>query len=524
MKITKKIIYMYYIFVMLTIYPLISNNQQQYKSNKNLNFGYRLPQKAVSDMRDISHLTCASCGREMLKPEVMNKFMKSFMASSARALENSVLNRFKDSWAFNFVKELSKDDPQKTINDLLKSETAQKQLQNVDAHKKIMLGEFMSVADKITLKAPRVMQKLSKYYDHFCKEDKEILDLMEVYAAQYPKNTFAEIFQKPEVAQHHTELFQTYKKQAMEQKIDVFKRLKEFSKKLPAQDVKKLQVTNNEALKVLNNAYYKPHIKQACVEDIYNNFLKNCETKRIRKKIFDIIKDIPYESPAADEFIAMCAQNKISDKDIVSKFAQEMSATFEHVKAKSQKGEDTIENGIVLCKKCNTERSNIPYRIYLKIHPEMKKNIQKQINKIITFINHKKLLGYDNYPVDIKKTLLNETDNLIKIKIKRYLKYREQQVLKRLEFARASYGKDKETADNAIQKLNTIEAVMHNLLEEIKQLKKDKHRVNDVLTKAEQSCEHYKDVIEKNQLMFDEISKLIADDTLINQTVKPKKI
>ncbi len=509
---------------MLSIYPLISNTYQQYKNNKNINFGYRLPKNPVEDIRNITHLTCASCGGKMFKPEDMDKFIQSFSTSSARALESSFLSRFKDGWAFNFVKELSKNSPRKTIAELVKSETAQKLLQNTDPRKKIMLGEFMSVADKITLKAPRVMQKLGKYYDNFCKEDKEILDLMEIYATKYPKNTFAEIFQKPEVAQLHTELFQAYKKQAMEQKIDVFKRLREFSKKLPLQDIKKLQVTNNEALKVLNNEYYKPHVKKACIEDIYNNFLKTCQTKRIRKKIFDIIKDIPYETPAADEFIALCAQNKTTDRDIVSKFAQEMTATFEHVKAKSQKGEDTIENGIVLCKKCNTERSNIPYRIYLKIHPEMKKNIQKQMNRVITFINRKKLSGYDNYPVDIKQTLLRETDNLIKIKIKKYLKYREQMALKRLEHARTSYEKDKETADNAIQKLNTIEAIMHNLLEEIKQLKKDKHRTDDILTKAEQSCEHYKDVMQKNQLLLDEINKLIAEDTLINQTVKPKKI
>ena len=509
---------------MLSIYPLISNTHQQLKNNQNINFGYRLPKTPVENIRDIAHLTCACCGGKMFTPETTDKFIKSFSASSARVLENSFLSRFKNGWAFKFVKELSKDNPRKTVDELVKGETAQKYLQNADPRQKIMLGEFMSVADKITLKAPRVMQKLDKYYDYFCKEDKEILDLMEIYAAKYPKNTFAEIFQKPEVSQHHTELFQAYKKQAMEQKIDVFKRLREFSKKLPLQDVKKLQITNNEALKVLNNEYYKPHVKKACVEDIYNNFLKTCQTKRIRKKIFDIIKDIPYETPAADEFIALCAQNKTTDRDIVSKFAQEMTATFEHVKPKSQNGEDTIENGIVLCKKCNTERSNIPYRIYLKIHPEMKKNIQKQMNRVITFINRKKISGYDNYPVDIKQTLLRETDNLIKIKIKKYLKYREQQALKRLEHARAAYEKDKETADNAIQKLNTIEAVLHNLLEEIKQLKKDKHRVSEALTKAEQSCEQYKNIMQKNQLMLDEVNRLISEDTIINQTVKPKKI
>ncbi len=509
---------------MLTIYPLISSNYLQYRNNKNFNFGYRLPNKAVGDIRDIPHLTCASCGKEVFIPEAMTKFLKSFTASSARALESSFLKDFKNGWAFGFMQEFSKKNPKKSLSELMMSEEAQKKLQELDAKKKLLLGEFMSVADKITVKAPRVIQKLSQFYENFSKENKEILDIMEIYAAKYPKNTFAEIFQKPEVAQHHTQLYEIYKKQALEQKIAVFKRLKEFSAKLPTEDVKKLQVTNNEALKILNNEYYKPHIKKACVDEVYNNFLKNCRTKRIRKKIFDIIKDLHYETPAADEFIALCAQKKTSDKEIVSQLAQEMIATFEHVKAKSLNGGDEIGNGIVLCKKCNTERSNIPYRIYLKIHPEMKKNLQKQMNKIITFINRGKLTGYDDYPVEIKNTLLNETDNLIKIKIKKYLKYREHQVLNKLQRAQASFEDNKEKADNALQKINTIDAVLSNLLDEIRQLKKDKHRISETLAKAEQSCEHYKNAIEQNKIMLGEIQKLIENDVLINQTARPKKV
>ena len=508
---------------MLTIYPLICNSNKQYNSVKNPNFGYRLPKNAVNDLRDIPHLTCGCCGKEMISFETLNKFIKSFAPGSARTLENSILSKFKNSWAYSFVKSLSANNPRKTVDELLKSEEVQKQLQNVSPDKKIILGELVSTADKLTVKSPRVIQKLSKFYEFFSEENREIFDLMEIYAQKYPKNTFAEIFQKPEVAQHHTQLFELYKKQALAQKIEVFKRLKEFSKKLTPQDVKKLQAANNEALKVLNNEYYKPQIKHACVEDIYNNFLKTCETKRIRKKLFDIIKDIPYNKPAADEFIALCSQNKTPDKEIVTRFAQEMSATFEHVLAKSHKGKDAIENGIILCKKCNSERSNVPYRIYLKIHPEMKKNIQKQINRIITFINSEKLIGYDNYPLDIKKTLLRETDNLIKIKINKYLKYKEQQALSKIEAAKASLDNNSVQADTALQKLESINDKLETLMAEVRQLKKDKHRINEALTLAQQNMEHYENVMQQNEKTLEIIKKLIEEDIVINQSAKPLK-
>ena len=93
---------------MLSIYPLISNTHQQLKNNQNINFGYRLPKTPVENIRDIAHLTCACCGGKMFTPETTDKFIKSFSASSARALENSFLSRFKNGWAFKFVKELSK--------------------------------------------------------------------------------------------------------------------------------------------------------------------------------------------------------------------------------------------------------------------------------------------------------------------------------------------------------------------------------------------------------------------------------
>lgn len=500
------------------------NNVNNNFRNHCQNFGYRLPVEPVSDFREIKHNKCACCGHDTFTQTEVNSFVRTFQAGSKRALENSLMEKYKNTTAYDFLKGLSFKEPKKTIKELMLTQEAQRKFRGLDYSAQIMTGEIAALADNITVKAPRAIQKLEKFYDFWDKEDKEIFDLMTVYAEKYPKKTFAEIFSMPEIAQKHTSLSEMYKNQARTQRIEVFKRVREFSKDWPLQDAKKLLVANNDALKILLNEYYKPHIKKVCVEEIYNDFLKSCSKKRIRKKLFDILKDLPYETSAADDYIALCASQKTSDTEIVRKFAEQMQATFEHVLAKSDGGEDVIGNGIVLCKKCNNERSNIKYTIFLKIHPEMKKNIQKQINKIITYIKHDKLKGFENYPMEIKQTLLTQTDNILKIKIQKYLKYREQQAIQRLKLSKASFERDMQKTKEADSKLKDIESRLEELLSTVKQLKKEKHRIIESLEQTNESLSYLEQVVNSNETELLNIQKLIDEDTIINQTVKPKKI
>ena len=57
---------------------------------------------------------------------------------------------------------------------------------------------------------------------------------------------------------------------------------------------------------------------------------------------------------------------------------KELQATWEHAKAKSNGGSNSINNLLVLCSKCNAERANLPYPFILRIHPDIAQNVQKQ--------------------------------------------------------------------------------------------------------------------------------------------------
>ena len=55
------------------------------------------------------------------------------------------------------------------------------------------------------------------------------------------------------------------------------------------------------------------------------------------------------------------------------------------------------------------------YDKFIKKHPQMPENTQKQINEICDYVNNGILDGHDTWPNDIKKSLTEESNGLIVI-------------------------------------------------------------------------------------------------------------
>lgn len=62
-------------------------------------------------------------------------------------------------------------------------------------------------------------------------------------------------------------------------------------------------------------------------------------------------------------------------------------------------------NCLLACKDCNSKKGNIPFGKWLKLHPEIIGNIQKHIDQVVELINTGKIIGYDEYPEAVAKTL-----------------------------------------------------------------------------------------------------------------------
>lgn len=504
---------------MLTINP-VANNQNY----TNLSFGIFLPKKVFTDIRDIPCMKCGCCGDDMFTSDETKAFINSFAAGSKRALENSAMARYRGTPAFEFLQSLSEIRPKDTIAKLLSVDENKAKLKTLGDRTRLDVNMMSLISEGITVKAPRFMQKLEKYRAHFGAEDAEILNLMDVYALKYPKKTFAEIFNMPEVIEYHREIAALDKKQAAAKKIEVFKQLREFGqqKLLPA-DRKALQDTNTKAMSILNYEFFEADIKKGLIDDLYNSFVDSAKTRFWRKNLMKIVDELPIPRRTPDDFVVHCVESKKTDKDIITYFAKSLQATYEHFIPRSKEGADIKENIIILCGKCNHRRSNLPYPFFLRFAPEMMNNLQKQFNKIITFIKHGKLIGYDDYPIVMKENVLNGSDNLIRLQIRDYLDFRKERAVKQVERTQAALVRDDDRINSASGRISEIDEKIKELEVQIRKLKKERQPLKTELEDAKEVYRASQLDAEDAKAELNSINDSIAQDRETNAILKYKR-
>ncbi len=482
-----------------------------------------MPHKVFNDIRDIPNMKCGCCGKDTFTSDKLKTFINSFQAGSKRALENSAMDKYRDTEAFEFLESISAIQPKTPVRTLISMPENIAKIKTLSPRAHIDINMISLISDGITVKAPRVMQKLEKYRNFFGKEDAEILKVMDFYALKYPKKTFAEIFNLPEVAEYHKQLHETQQQEARLRKTEVFKQLKAFGENLSPTDKKALQQTNTNAIIILNQDFLQPHIKKELLNDLYENFAQNSEGKIRKRSIFKIINDMPIIGTTPDGFITSHIQARSSDKDIVSHFVKRMQATYEHFKAKSKDGTDAQENIIILCEKCNQERSNLPYPFFLRFHPEMPENLQRQLNKIMTFIKHGKLIGYDDYPMNMKQNVLGESAALIRPKIGEYLKFRAERASQSLEKSKARLAKDEERFNIANSRLNEIDAQIDAVEAQLRKLKKEKRVIKEEFTAAQNEKDTTESFIVSKTERLEQMQENLDADRQTNADLKYKR-
>ena len=497
--------------------PIFNNNfNNNYKKQINRfrpSFGYRLSGKIYTDIRDIPHLKCGCCGDDTFTSDGIKKFLDTFAADSRSVLKNRVLDRFRDTEAFKFIQALSDEQPKKTVREILNSGEGQEKIRALDPRMQLAIMQIGIYTDGISVTAPKVIKKLQKYYSNFGRDLQEIFHLMEFYSIKYADKTFAEIFREPDVANYHAKVFELTANDASARKINIFKQLRDLSSTLSVKDKKLLQKTNTDAMVILNNGLYQSHINKALIEDMYAKFADECSDKTAGAKIMEIIQDLPFQTSSPDRFITSCVRERKSDMSIIEMFVREMQATYEHFKAKSMGGQDEQDNIIVLCKKCNNERSNLPYPFFLRFHPEMKINLQKQIDKIMTFIMHGRLKDYDNYPIGIRDNVKSNTDNEIILNINKYLKFREEKAEKSLESSKALLARDEALYQEAQQRIREIDAQLETLMSELRVLKKQKRNAEDEFAVITAARDASKSLVDEQTSILDKIKQIVSKNS-----------
>ncbi len=92
--------------------------------------------------------------------------------------------------------------------------------------------------------------------------------------------------------------------------------------------------------------------------------------------------------------------------------------TVDHIEPRDSSGADEYFNKIGYCKSCNREKTNMEFRNWLKIHPEIRVNLPKHLRKISEIIKREKIKEMYDYPENLAKYSMELSKGRLRIPTK----------------------------------------------------------------------------------------------------------
>lgn len=147
----------------------------------------------------------------------------------------------------------------------------------------------------------------------------------------------------------------------------------------------------------------------------------NKENKMVLRNIADKAREMPTSGSDVDAFIVKYSRR--NSRDIAERLIFPSCATTEHIKPHDNGGQDSPENYLSECNKCNGDRNKTSYAKWVAIHPEMIINTQKYMDEVMDRIIEGKIENFDYYPKAVKLALYKESKQALLIDISRMDNY-----------------------------------------------------------------------------------------------------
>lgn len=435
-------------------------------NNSQPSFAAGVPKNYFKDIRDIPKLTCAKCGNQMMSKPEEYKFIDKMCESAQKVLQRKEFDEYRNSPVFKFLLNISQNNPRTSLASLIENKQNKLQITELQSSSIKKAEEIVELSRNFMRPSSQVMNKLYKYRDKMPYKYKDCLDYMKLYSLMYPKSTFAEIFSKKEVIEHHTKLQIKTRKQFIKTNLKEFQKFNNLSERLLPEERIEFLNLNQEAERITKLHHFPNITKSIMLDTLYKNFLENLQDKKLSLQIKKQIKNLPLMERNGNEIIVSMFGK--SDRDILKSILDNILSSYEHIVPASNKGKKSISNGIYMCQNCNRERASIPYPILMEYFPNFIDNIQKQLDQIIKLIKKGCLPKlYNRYPQKLKKTLKKTTKNKINVDISKYIKY----LRSKINNTRTKIKTTKILIDNKKEEAKIIDSklVQNNL--EIKQVK-----------------------------------------------------
>ncbi len=272
---------------------------------------------------------------------------------------------------------------------------------------------FISVLKKATGK--NLIDELNKYEDRTRGVERKVFSKLKYYAKRNKDKNLKELF---------IILYRNSIKQLENSQKKVLAKIVKLKDGLEGETLERVSKDILHVNRLLRKRKNTQSFKRKTFIAGFYKLISEEENPR-NKKILELItlkaKKLPTSGNSFDAFVVKYHRRSIDE--IAQRLLDASLSSTEHIKPRSNGGENNPANYLVQCKFCNSERSSMSYNEWLRKHPEMKHNLQIHIDKIVNLIINEEIEGYDFYPLIIKCTLAKESNGALDFNIDKYLIY-----------------------------------------------------------------------------------------------------
>ncbi len=387
----------------------------------------------ISPLKNIEGNICACCGNKMISYTEVSEMWANITRPISEMIKHKNFNIIKENYPqiFQTLLDFAGAFPDQSIDRILlddinhsvfmdsvedsfsndKEYCYSSAINRIKAMKTrtMTVLKFSENTLKNSAEVTEYLQNLKEYF-HGYRID--ILNDLYAHSKKYPTKTLSEIIKIPEIAERYIEgTYVNVTKLAKIRDLHWEKAENLILSKKPKLE-KEIKKIRTQICKLYRTEYDRQRLLYK-IQELYKNLIDEYNLKEIAQDVHAELSCLPTLWYDKNSFLSY-ARRYYNDGAIVNYLIKPYMESEEHIIPISDGGYNQLNNKITICRSCNMDRGTYPYEEFLKYHPEMIQNTEKQINLIAQKVIDGSLTSdLKDYPFKVSKTLADYTQGLI---------------------------------------------------------------------------------------------------------------
>lgn len=404
----------------------------------------------ASRLKNIEGNICACCGNEMISSKQLSSIWAKVSLPLSEIIRSDCFEKVKKSFPviYKTLLSFSKIYPKKPFSEIVLDDSNHTKF--ISAVTKSFAGDpdyyrssgvareklkkdrtmgILTLSEATLVPASKVMETMAPLRKYLHDYRGDIFDEFVALSKRYPDKRLSEIIRIPEVAAHNVEETYHYAMKFAKTRDLHMNNANDIILADAPQAKDDLKRVYTEICSIYS-AEHDPKRLIYMIKNLYKELVIKYNLFDSEKKIMDEIEQMPSVQFNKNSFLAY-ARRYFTDGAILDSIMKPFMESEEHLIPLSCGGGDSIYNKLIICRKCNRDRSWYPHKEFLEYHPEMIENAQKQIQFYEEGVLSGKIASdLRDYPIEVAKSLYECTNGLINFDVSDYIqKLANQEIL-----------------------------------------------------------------------------------------------